>query len=121
MTNNEAETDGFKEANVALFRAHNYVKQSSGSAAKALSFITDVNFINLPKLKNQKIKILCLKKVYAKSGKNTDLTADLIVKEFKKRYPKEKNMDDVFGFDSDYDEGRKVTIFVNLTKIFKFN
>ena len=42
MTNNQAEADGFKDANVALFRAHNYVKSKTGSAYKALSFITDV-------------------------------------------------------------------------------
>ena len=41
VTNDQKETDGYKEANVALFRAHNYVVQSQGRA-KALSFITDV-------------------------------------------------------------------------------
>jgi hypothetical protein len=38
------------------------------------------------------------------------LTADLIIKEFKKAYPKEKNIEDIFGVDSDYDEGRRVCI-----------
>jgi hypothetical protein len=31
-----------------------------------------------------------------------------VIREFKKKYPKEKNLDDIFGLDSDYDEGRKV-------------
>jgi UDP-glucose:glycoprotein glucosyltransferase len=44
VTNNQMETDGFKEANVALFRAYNYVKTKTGSAYKALAFITDVIF-----------------------------------------------------------------------------
>ena len=48
------------------------------------------------------------KQVYARAPKNNDITADFVVKEFKKRYPKEKNYEDVFGVDSDYDEGRKV-------------
>jgi hypothetical protein len=39
-----------------------------------------------------------------------------VIREFKKKYPKEKNLEDIFGVDSDYDEGRKVThsIFVFL-------
>jgi hypothetical protein len=46
--------------------------------------------------------------LYAKSQNNADLTADFIVEKFKRAYSKEKNYDDVFGVDSDYDEGRKV-------------
>lgn len=87
VSNNQAETDGFKEANVALYRVHNYIKAKTSSAYKALSFITDV---------------------YAAAPKNVDVTSDFIVKEFKKSYPKEKNIDDIFGVDSDYDEGRRV-------------
>lgn len=34
----------------------------------------------------------------------------MIVKEFKKRYPNEKNLEDIFGTDSDYDEGRLLTM-----------
>ena len=69
----------------------------------------------LLKLNHGQIKIeFFFIKVYAKSAKNSDLTADLIVKEFKKRYPKEKNLDDVFGVDSDYDEGRKVRYFITV-------
>ena len=41
VTNDEQQSDGFIDASVALFRAHNYIKQKS-NAAKALSFITDV-------------------------------------------------------------------------------
>ena len=45
----------------------------------------------------------------------------MVIKEFKKRYPKEKDVEDIFGPDSDYDEGRKVKIklkyfFLNLKK-----
>ncbi len=43
VTNHDQETDGNVHANVALFRAHNYVKQKTNSAPKALSFITDVS------------------------------------------------------------------------------
>lgn len=43
VTNNENEVDGFKEANVALFRAHNYIKMTMKSNYKAFSFITDVS------------------------------------------------------------------------------
>ncbi len=43
MANGDEQTDGFKDASVALFRAHNYIKLKS-NAAKALSFITDVSF-----------------------------------------------------------------------------
>lgn len=89
VSNSDAETDGFKDASVALFRAHNYIKSKAGSAYKALSFITDV---------------------YAASPKNSDLTAELVVREFKRSFPREKNIDDVFGVDSDYDEGRRVLI-----------
>jgi UDP-glucose:glycoprotein glucosyltransferase len=88
VTNDQKETDGFKEANVALFRAYNYIVQSQGRD-KALSFITDV---------------------YSKSPKNMDVTADLVVKSFKRKFPKETNLDDVFGVDSDYDEGRLLTM-----------
>ena len=89
VSNSDAETDGLKEANVALFRAYNYIKTKTGSAYKALSFITDV---------------------YAASPKNSDVTSEIVIKEFKRSYPKEKNIDDVFGVDSDYDEGRRVII-----------
>ncbi len=44
VTNNLEETSGFEDASVALFRAHNYVKEKTGSPAKALSFLTDVIF-----------------------------------------------------------------------------
>ena len=83
------EVSGFERASVALFRAHNYVKEKSGSAAKALSFLTDV-FAKSPRSKSEPI------------------TSDEVVAEFKRRYSKEKNLDDVFGADSFYDEGRKV-------------
>jgi hypothetical protein len=46
--------------------------------------------------------------VFAKSSKSQDITADEVVNAFKKKYPKEKNLDDVFGAESYYDEGRKV-------------
>jgi UDP-glucose:glycoprotein glucosyltransferase len=88
VTNDDEQTDGFKVASVALFRAFNYIKQKT-STPKALSFLTDV---------------------YAKSSKNSDVSADFVLKEFKKLYPKEKNLDDVFGVDSDYDEGRKLSM-----------
>jgi UDP-glucose:glycoprotein glucosyltransferase len=42
VTNNDEETDGYNDASVALFRAHNYVKQKF-NAPKALSFLTDVS------------------------------------------------------------------------------
>lgn len=45
VTNSESQVDGYKDPGVALFRAHNYIKQKS-SAAKALSFLTDVSFDN---------------------------------------------------------------------------
>jgi hypothetical protein len=47
-------------------------------------------------------------KVYAVVPKNTDVTSDLVVKEFKRKFPKEKSIEDIFGIDSDYDEGRRV-------------
>ena len=43
-------------------------------------------------------------------GKSGHVTSDVVVKEFKKKFPKEKNLDDVFGVDSDYDEGRMLTM-----------
>ena len=43
VTNADEQTDGFKDASVAIFRAHNYIKLKS-NAAKALSFITDVRY-----------------------------------------------------------------------------
>lgn len=49
-------------------------------------------------------------KIYAHTTKNSDVTPESVIKEFKRRYPKEKNLDDVFGPDSDYDEGRKLTM-----------
>ena len=88
VTNDEKETDGNVYASVALFRAHNYIKEKS-TRTKALSFITDV---------------------YAKTPKGSDVSADLVIKEFKKKYPKENNLDDVFGPESLYDEGRKLTM-----------
>jgi len=51
--------------------------------------------------------------LYAKAPANADITADFVIKEFKRAYPKEKNLDDVFGVDSDYDEGRKVIILIH--------
>jgi UDP-glucose:glycoprotein glucosyltransferase len=49
--------------------------------------------------------------VYSKSPKNTQVTSDLVVKEFKKKFPKEaNNLEDIFGVDSDYDEGRLLTM-----------
>jgi hypothetical protein len=48
-------------------------------------------------------------KVYAKSTKDQDITAEEVVNAFKKKFPKEKSLDDVFGSDSYYDEGRKVS------------
>ena len=33
-----------------------------------------------------------------------------MVKELKRRFSKEKNFDDIFGEDSDYDEGRRLTM-----------
>ena len=84
--------DGFKEANVALYRAHNYIVQSEGRT-KALSFITDV---------------------YAKTPKASDVTSEIVVREFKKKFPKfqqhTSELDDVFGVDSDFDEGRLLTM-----------
>jgi UDP-glucose:glycoprotein glucosyltransferase len=43
VTNQDEQSDGNVVASVALFRAHNYIKQKT-SAPKALSFITDVNY-----------------------------------------------------------------------------
>lgn len=88
VTNDEKEVDGNTDASVALFRAHNYIKEKQ-TKTKALSFITDI---------------------YAKTPKGADVTAETVIKEFKKKYPKEKNLDDVFGPDSYYDEGRKLTM-----------
>jgi hypothetical protein len=53
--------------------------------------------------------------LYAKAPANADITADFVIKEFKRAYPKEKNLDDVFGVDSDYDEGRKVIILKHIS------
>lgn len=89
VTNNEKQTDGYKHANVALFRAHNYIKTTQRSSLKALAFITEV---------------------YANAPKDKELSADWVFKVFKKKYPNEKNLDDVFGIDSDYDEGRFLTM-----------
>jgi UDP-glucose:glycoprotein glucosyltransferase len=89
VTTNQKEVDGFKDASVALYRAYNYIKVTLNSAAKALSFITDV---------------------YAKAGDNQDVSADIIVKAFKKKFPKEKDLDDIFGIESDYDEGRLLSM-----------
>lgn len=88
VTNGEETVDGYKDASVALFRAHNYVKAQSG-AVKALAFLTDV---------------------YARAPKKGPLDADFVVAEFKRLYPREKMLDDIFGVDSDYDEGRKLSM-----------
>jgi UDP-glucose:glycoprotein glucosyltransferase len=45
VTNGLEETSGFEDASVALFRAHNYVKEKTSSPAKALSFLTDVRLL----------------------------------------------------------------------------
>jgi hypothetical protein len=102
VTNDNEQTDGYVDASVALFRAHNYVKLKTNSAAKALSFLTDI---------------------YAKATKASDITADMVVKEFKRRYPKETHLDDVFGPDSDYDEGRKVSLtrIVPIVECYNYN
>ena len=39
---------------------------------------------------------------------SSQVSAKLVIDEFKRKYPREKNLEDVFGVDSDYDEGRKV-------------
>ena len=89
VTRSEEEVNGFEDASVALFRAHNYVKEKTSSPAKALAFLTDV---------------------FAKSKKGIDITADEVISVFKKRYSKEKNLEDVFGVESYYDEGRKLSM-----------
>lgn len=90
VTSNKEEVNGADDASVALFRAHNYVKEKSGSAAKALSFLTDI---------------------YAKvTDKSANVKPEDVMNHFKKRFPKEKNLDDVFGPESYYDEGRKLTM-----------
>ena len=48
--------------------------------------------------------------ILAQTPKDSDVLVDTVIKEFRKKYPKEKNLDDIFGVDSDYDEGRKVSI-----------
>ena len=44
VTSRDDEVDGFKNANVAFFRAHNYIKSITRSNYKAFSFITDVSY-----------------------------------------------------------------------------
>jgi len=43
VTSDADVVDGFENANVALFRAHNYIKSVTGSNYKAFSFMTDVS------------------------------------------------------------------------------
>ena len=89
VTNGDRQTDGFKEADVALFRAHNYIKEKSRSNYKALAFLTDV---------------------YASAPKDSELSAELVVRQFRKAFPNEGRLEDVFGVDSDYDEGRLLSV-----------
>lgn len=88
VTNGEKQIDGFKNPAVAIFRAYNYIKQNT-NAPKALSFLNGV---------------------YSKLGKAKEVTSDFIIEQFKRTYPKEKDLDDIFGDDSDYDEGRKLSM-----------
>jgi UDP-glucose:glycoprotein glucosyltransferase len=90
VTKNQEEVNGFECASTALFRAHNYIKEKTASASKALGFLTEV---------------------YAKNkNTNEDIQPELVINEFKKKYPKEKNLDDVFGAESYYDDGRKLSM-----------
>lgn len=58
-----------------------------------------------------------MQKIYAKAPKKSDITSEMVIKEFKKRYPKEKDIEDVFGPDSDYDEVRKVLFIAQYNKL----
>lgn len=89
VTNTNQEADGNVVPSVALYRAFNYINEKTKTPAKALSFLTDV---------------------FASTPKTNDVTVDTVIKEFKKKYPKETNLDDIFGTDSYYDEGRMLSM-----------
>ncbi|KAK3776845.1 hypothetical protein RRG08_024619 [Elysia crispata] len=78
------ETTGFTDAGVALVRAFTFITNEQNSAAKGLSFITDV---------------------YEKTS-GSEITADAVITEFSLQYPDE-DKDMVFGTNDDYDDLRK--------------
>ncbi len=45
------------------------------------------------------------------------LTAEFVINQFKRVYPRESKIDDIFGVDSDYDDGRKVRLLGHLACI----
>ncbi|GFO47457.1 UDP-glucose:glycoprotein glucosyltransferase 1 [Plakobranchus ocellatus] len=82
--NSVKEATGFTDAGVALVRAFSFISNDQNSAAKGLSFITDV---------------------YEKTS-GTEITADAVVAEFSLQYPGE-DQEMVFGKNDDYDDPRK--------------
>lgn len=92
--NSEETVDGFSDAGVAMLEAFNFIRQVK-TPYDGLSFITDV---------------------YASTDEG-DVPVDHVISQFKSRYVGE-DLDLVFGKDSDYDSGRKLTWnFVNRTGI----
>nr|XP_027205902.1 UDP-glucose:glycoprotein glucosyltransferase 1-like [Dermatophagoides pteronyssinus] len=86
--NNNQTINGYQDAGVACLEAYNYISQHK-SSYEALSFITDVI-------------------AYATSKSVRDLEPDDIVNHFKSKISKSE-ADDVFGEDSSYDIGRKLS------------
>ncbi|CAN7997504.1 unnamed protein product, partial [Ixodes hexagonus] len=85
---------GYQDAGVALLNAFNFISQDR-VPYEGLSFITDV---------------------YAAS--RDGLKAETVIDQFKTKYPKEEDIDLIFGEDSDYDTGRKLAWeFINKTGI----
>ncbi|GFR77731.1 UDP-glucose glycoprotein glucosyltransferase 1 [Elysia marginata] len=84
VVDSDKETTGFTDAGVALVRAFTFITNDKNSAAKGLSFITDV---------------------YEKTT-GSEITAEAVLKEFSLQYPGE-DKDMVFGGNDDYDDLRK--------------
>lgn len=92
--NSEETVDGFSDAGVAMLEAFNFIRQDK-TPYDGLSFITDV---------------------YA-SADVGDIPVNHVISQFKSRYVGE-DLDLIFGKDSDYDTGRKLTWdFINRTGI----
>lgn len=94
--NPNTSVNGFQDAGVAFMNAFHFISQDK-TPYDGLSFITDV---------------------YA-SSEEADLTAEAIISHFKTLYSNE-DLELIFGFESDYDVGRKTAWeFINRTGIGK--
>ena len=98
-----SDSTGLKDAGVACLNSFNYIAENK-DAYEALSFLTD----------------LIASKTINDEQQLTDLTSEDVITIFKSKFPKEKNIDLIFGDDSEYDTGRKLAWeYLNKTAIGK--